>query len=237
MSEPVVNQEPELNIDVEVVEASAEPQAAQCSNCSKAECKGCEPEASASVELAVEAAVEAAVEPTVEAVPQAAVQFDIQAAINAQVAEAVAKVKLEAEASISQAKAEVEQANAKLNAEIEAKQLRETQAECRAKFQFVPCDFDDLGSAIKALRKSDSEACAKLEAALSSANALLSDPIKSQTAPIGSVSETSISTDAKINQLAQAKLDAKIVSTIEQARVLVYTEQPELLRATRGTEE
>lgn len=166
--------------------------------------------------------------------PQAAV--DPEAAIQARVEAAVAAAQAEAQAKVAAAEAEAAQARAAHQAEVEAREEREVVAEVTKTFANIPGDHAVLGKAVRALRKADPEASAKLEAALASANALLENGKAAGLEPLGSSTADQDETppEAKVEKLAKAAMEQDSKLTIEQAKSLVYTQHPELVKAVRG---
>jgi hypothetical protein len=151
------------------------------------------------------------------------------------VAEAVAAATAKSEELIAQAKAEATAAQAKLAEELDAKELREVQAFVKASYAFLPGVNDDTGVAIRAMRRSAPEAAAKIECVLAAANALMQNAQAVQMAPKGVVvNDDNMDPEAKISKLAKELLASGSVKTIEQARAMVYNQNPELVEALRG---
>jgi len=174
-------------------------------------------------------------EPVVEPTPVVEAKVDAEAAIQARVAEAVAAAQAEAQAKIEAAQAEAVAAKAKLDLEIEARELRDVVAEVQKTYANLPGKADDLAPALRQLRKADPEACAKVEAALAAANAVLNDAKTTGFEPIGSsTADSQLEPEALVQKKAEEIRKQDPSKTIEQARAMVYTQHPELAKAVRG---
>jgi ATP-dependent Clp endopeptidase proteolytic subunit ClpP len=175
--------------------------------------------------VVAEAAPEAKVDAPVEAVVAPEAKFDI-AALRAQMeAEFNAKV-----VAIEAEKAEIQ---ARLSQEVEAKEVRAIVGEVASVYGSLPGKSEDLGPAIRALRKSSPEAAAVVEATLKAANGLLTQLME----PKGTTKAEGLSIEQEVDRLARAHMTVNASLTIEQARSKVYTENPKMLAAIRGEDE
>jgi ATP-dependent protease ClpP protease subunit len=169
----------------------------------------------------------------------AATQAEVTAQlIHVAVTAALVKHEAEAQIKIAEATAQVVEAQAKLHAEVEAKEVRAAVVEYGAVYANLPGKADAVGPALRALRKASPEAAATLESVLKSANALLADGVTSRTASIGTSGEaTKLSPQAEVDKQAKAKMAADPKLNIFAARTLVYTENAELVAAIRDEKE
>jgi hypothetical protein len=183
----------------------------------EAEATPAEPEAEKKVE---ETPAEASKEE-----PKASV-VDVQAAIDAAVAAERGKYE-----ALAKKQAEVE---AKLASEVEARELKEVTDEVQNSLKFLPGIDASFGSAIRAMRKTSPEAAKRIEQVLSGANALLTNAKDVQMAPVGFAQTESLTPRETVDKLASEKVSNKLAASMEVARVMVYEERPDLVRAQRG---
>jgi ATP-dependent protease ClpP protease subunit len=184
-----------------------------------------EPEGPSEVAPVIEpvAAVVAAVDPAA-----------VEARLAAAVAAAVAEVEARAAASVAAAEALAVEARAKLDAEIEAREVRDAVEAFTRDFAFLPGTAEANAKAMRSLMKAQPEAAAVIRNVLASVNVMLSDAKAVGMAPIGSTGAVVASLDERISMLAAEKQKSNPSMTIEQARSLVYTENPDLAVALRA---
>ena len=163
-------------------------------------------------------------EPVVETDAPAA-KFDIEALR--------AKLEGEYQAKVVALEAEKADIQARLVSEIEAKEVRSVIAEVSVTYAALPGKAEDLGPAIRALRKASPEAAVVVEQTLKAANGLLVQLIE----PKGSNKTESLTAEQEVDRLARAHMTVNASLTIEQARSKVYTENQKLLAAIRGEDE
>jgi ATP-dependent Clp endopeptidase proteolytic subunit ClpP len=166
-----------------------------------------------------------AVDPATEADP-----VDTQARVDAAVAAAV-------EAATAKARAELAAVQAKLDAEIEAKEVEAAVASARAAYAYIPGKPEDLGGALRTVAKVNPAAFAVLDTALKAANALLALP-GAGTEPLGSgKTEDPPPLKATIDKLVAEVREKNPTMTPEMALVHVYTQNPKIVAALRGETE
>jgi len=171
-----------------------------------------------------EAAVPDAPAPVTEAaVPEA--KFDVEALR--------AKIESEFQAKLAAVEAEKVAAQALLAQEVEAKEVRGVVAEVTATYASIPGKAEELGPAIRALRKAAPDAMAVIEASLKSANGLLAQLMD----PKGVTKAEGLTPEQEVDRLARELKATNKNLTIEQARAKVYTDNPKLLAAVRGEDE
>ncbi len=184
-------------------------------------------------------------EPVTETVPETVVETP---AVEPQVVEAKVDVVVEAKVDIDAIRAKIEaefqaklaaveaekvEAQARLAQEIEAKEVRAAVAEAASIYANLPGKPEEMGPAIRTLRKIAPEAAAVLEATLKAANGLLVQLIE----PRGVTQAEGLSPVQEVDRLAKGLMAANPNLTIEQARTKVYTENPKMLAAVRGENE
>ena len=187
----------------------------------------------AAVETAPEAAVETAVETassdvSVEAaaVPVIEAKVDVET-IRAQIA-------AEFQAKLAAVEAEKGAIQARLAQEIEAKEVRAAVAEVASVYGAIPGKAEEIGAALRTLRKVAPDAISVIEASLKSANGLLAQLIE----PRGVTRAEGLSPEQEVDRLAREIMAASGKNlTIEQARTKVYTDNPKMLAAVRGEDE
>jgi ATP-dependent protease ClpP protease subunit len=211
----------------------------------------------AAVETAPEAAVETAPEAAVETAPEAAVETAPEAAVETAVETASSDVSVEAAAvPVIEAKVDVETIRAQIAAEfqaklaaveaekgaiqarlaqeIEAKEVRAAVAEVASVYGAIPGKAEEIGAALRTLRKVAPDAISVIEASLKSANGLLAQLIE----PRGVTRAEGLSPEQEVDRLAREIMAASGKNlTIEQARTKVYTDNPKMLAAVRGEDE
>lgn len=171
----------------------------------------------------------------VPAAPAASEAPAVVAAVDVAAAMATMRAQVEAEfqAKMAATQAELAQVSARLAAEVEAKEIRDVVAEVSVAFANLPGKADDLGLAVRAMRKASPHAASVIEAALKSANSLLGQTLE----PLGrGAAGESLTPEQEVARLAKAKREANPTLTAEQARSMVYTENPKLTAAVRGEE-
>lgn len=167
----------------------------------------------------------------VAAVDPAAVEARV---IAAAVAAAVAAAEARAAVSVAAAEASAVEARARLDAEIEAREVRDAVEAFTRDFAFLPGTADANAKAMRSLTKAQPEAAAVIRNVLASVNAMLTDAKAVGMAPIGSTGAVVATLDDRIKVLAAEKQKLNPSMTIEQARSLVYTENPDLAEALRA---
>jgi ATP-dependent protease ClpP protease subunit len=187
------------------------------------------------VEAAPEAAAEAPVE-TVEAAPEAVVAAAAAPVIEAKVdVESIrAQIAAEFQAKLAAVEAEKGAIQARLAQEIEAKEVRAAVAEVASVYGAIPGKAEEIGAALRTLRKVAPDAISVIEASLKSANGLLAQLIE----PRGVTRAEGLSPEQEVDRLARELMAASNKNlTIEQARTKVYTDNPKMLAAIRGEDE
>jgi len=172
------------------------------------------------------------------------------AALNAEdvqakaVADAVAAVRVqieaEAQAKVDAAVAQVAEINARLNAEVEAKELRDVTAEVASTYANLAVKAEEFAPALRAIRKAAPEAAVAVEAALKSANALLKDPKAAQMEAVGNAVATEAENEspyATVDRLAKVEMQADPKLTAVQARNIVYNKNRNLIDAMRAVKD
>lgn len=155
---------------------------------------------------------------------------DAVAALKAEIDAMKASNAADAQAAAS-TKAELEAVRASLAAEVEAKEVRAVVAEVGAAYKHLAVKAEDFGPAIRALRRASPEACALVEAALKSADAMVSQTMD----PIGSaVSVPAGTVRGQIDVLIKAKREANKKLSPEKAELQVFEENPALYNALRA---
>ena len=158
--------------------------------------------------------------------------------VEAVVAAALAKANAEAQAKVDAALAEAARLKSALDAEVEARHLKDAIAEASAAFGNLPCKAEDIAPAIRALRKADPASADKVVAVLKSANALLANAQAAQLAPLGSVTEAQPKSNEEKLAEVVASIRAKNPSLSEaQASVRAYEAHPELYAALSSGKE
>jgi hypothetical protein len=111
--------------------------------------------------------------------------------------------------------------------------VRAIVAEVASTYGNLPGKAEQLGPAVRALRKAAPDAAATIEAILKAANGLLAQLIE----PRGVTVAEALSPAQEVDRLAKALMETNKNLTIEQARTKVYTENPKMLAAVRGENE
>ena len=191
----------------------------------------------AAVETAPEAAVETTVETTVETVSsdvsvEAAAVPVIEAKVDVETIRA--QIAAEFQAKLAAVEAEKGAIQARLAQEIEAKEVRAAVAEVASVYGAIPGKAEEIGAALRTLRKVAPDAISVIEASLKSANGLLAQLIE----PRGVTRAEGLSPEQEVDRLAREIMAASGKNlTIEQARTKVYTDNPKMLAAVRGEDE
>lgn len=144
-----------------------------------------------------------------------------------------AKIESEFQAKLAAVEAEKVAAQALLAQEVEAKEVRGVVAEVTSTYAAIPGKAEELGPAIRALRKAAPDAMAVIEASLKSANGLLAQLMD----PKGVTKAEGLTPEQEVDRLARELKATNKNLTIEQARAKVYTDNPKLLAAVRGEDE
>lgn len=180
---------------------------------------------------APEAAPEAAPTPAPEAAPVA----EAVAKAESDKAEVLAKMAT-LEKALAEAKAE---ANAKVEAlqkalddEREQKEIREAVAKAASDFGHLPAKAEDIGPALRTLRKAAPDAANKVEALLKQVDALLNQTL----APVGVSKADTIDDNAwaKVQRLAKAKVEKGEVASLAKAIDAVLVENKDLYTAIQA---
>lgn len=179
---------------------------------------------------------EAKAEPVTAPVAEVVAEAPVAAAPVADVVAAAVAAAVAAERASAQAKiAEVE---ARLSAEVEAREVKDVIAFVEKTYANLPGAAAEVGPALRVLRKADAKAAATIEAILASTNALLASGKPSGLEPVGSAGEAQPkSADSRLNEIV-ADLRAKDKTlSVEKARVLAYEQNPDLYAALSGGKE